>query len=152
MCGPGNEAIAILPCYTHDITDTAHIFIYPAALHHNLTRHNSEVESVIHTMHTTLLALDALVLNLTDHVQAVETLTLNASLAVNWIKSAHSAATYDTENALLVTLSNDMVEHSIAEITELSNANILNIVNTLHTQQMVAMMADEFEVSTLTDY
>lgn len=88
-------------------------------------------------------------LNVTDHMQAVETLTLNASLAVNWIESAHSAATYDTENALLVTFSNDMVEHSIAQIIELSNANILNIVNTLRTQQMVATMADDFEVSTL---
>ena len=100
-------------------------------------------------MHTTVLALDPLMLNVTDHMQAVETLMLNASLAVNWIKSAHSAAMYDTENALLVTFSNDMVEYSIAQIIELSNANILN---TLRTQQMVATMADDFEVSTLTNY
>ena len=100
-------------------------------------------------MHTALLALDVIMLNFTDHIQAVEMLTLNASLAVNWIESVHHTATYTTADTLLVPLSIDVVEHSIAQIIALSNASILTTVNTVHTQQMIGTMADEFEVSTL---
>ena len=100
-------------------------------------------------MHTALLALDVIMLNFTDRIQAVEMLMLNASLAVNWIESVHRTAAYTTADTLLVPLSIDVVEHSIAQIIELSNASILITVNTVHTQQMIGTMADEFEVSTL---
>ena len=100
-------------------------------------------------MHTALLALDVIMLNFTDRIQAVEMLTLNTSSAVNWIESVHRTAMYTIADTLLVPLSIDVVEHSIAQIIDLSNANILITVNTVHTQQMIGTMADGFEVSTL---
>ena len=105
--------------------------------------------SVLHVTHTALLALDVIMLNFTDRIQTVEMLTLNTSSAVNWIESVHRTAMYTIADTLLVPLSIDVVEHSIAQIIDLSNANILIIVNTVHTQQMIGTMADGFEVSTL---